>query len=105
MNNTLPFPPASPPDGEPQPVRHPDQVLAELLKLNEEMVVQLRLERLSVVGTANFLTTMIEQHEKTAEMLRAQLENHNPDDAQTAGLFPRRLHREATDAPRAISVQ
>lgn len=53
-----------------------DQVFAELLSLHQEMIVQLRLERLSAVTSADFLTGLIVQHEKTAAMLRAQLENH-----------------------------
>jgi hypothetical protein len=50
-------------------------MLSELLALNEEMISQLRLERLTVIGTADFLTTMIDQHEKAAALLRTRLEN------------------------------
>ena len=48
-------------------------LLVELLALNEEMIEQLHLERLSKSGTAGFLTKMIEQHEKAAALLRQQL--------------------------------
>lgn len=49
------------------------RLLVELLALNEEMIQQLQLERLSETGTAGFLTKMIEQHEKAAALLRSQL--------------------------------
>ncbi|MDI1251187.1 MAG: hypothetical protein PSV13_20155 [Lacunisphaera sp.] len=49
------------------------RLLAELLALNEEMIGQLHLERLSDAGTAGFLTKMIAQHEKAAVLLRSQL--------------------------------
>jgi hypothetical protein len=53
-----------------------NQLLVELLALNEEMIGQLHLERLSGAGTAGFLTKMIEQHEKAAALLRSQLATH-----------------------------
>jgi DNA-binding ferritin-like protein len=49
------------------------RLLEELLALNEEMITQLHLERVSDAGTAGFLTEMIAQHEKAAALLRAQL--------------------------------
>ena len=55
--------------------QYSDHMLSELLALNEEMISQLRLERLTVIGTADFLTTMIDQHEKAAALLRTRLEN------------------------------
>jgi hypothetical protein len=39
--------------------------------LHEEMIAQLRLDRLSIVGTTDFLRSMIAQHEGAAAMLRA----------------------------------
>lgn len=63
--------PCPPPD--PETDRFPKRLLAELLALNEEMVEQLCLERLSAVGQADILTGLIAQHEKTAGLLRAQL--------------------------------
>lgn len=58
------------------PDRCPSALLIELLALNEEMIQQLQLERLSETGTAGFLTKMIEQHEKAAALLRSQLAAH-----------------------------
>ena len=51
-----------------------ESMLTELLILHEQMVAQLRLQRLSTVGTTEFLRGMIEQHERAVGMLRAQLE-------------------------------
>jgi hypothetical protein len=61
-----------------------DHMLAELIALQEGMIARLRLERLSIVGTPDFLANMIDhfltdvidQHEKAAAMLRAQFETH-----------------------------
>jgi hypothetical protein len=58
------------------PNRCPSALLMELLSLNEEMIEQLHLERLSEAGTAGFLTKMIEQHEKAAALIRSQLATH-----------------------------
>jgi len=58
------------------PARCSSLLLVELLALNEEMIGQLHLERLSETGTAGFLTKMIEQHEKAAALLRSQLASH-----------------------------
>jgi hypothetical protein len=49
------------------------RLLAELLALNEEMILQLHLERVSVAGTTGFLAKMIAQHERAAALLRSQL--------------------------------
>ena len=57
-----------------------EHMLAELLALHEELIVQLRTdseactERFKDAGTADFLTGLMEQHEKIARMLRSQLE-------------------------------
>ncbi len=57
-----------------------DDMLEELLALHEDLVVQLRAdsaacgERYGDSGTADFLTGLMEKHEKTAWMLRSQLE-------------------------------
>lgn len=51
-------------------------MLGELLALNEEMIVQLRLERISVKGTTDFLSEMITQHERIVSRLGAQLKRH-----------------------------
>ncbi len=52
---------------------HSADLLVELLVLNEEMIEQLCLERLSALGESEILTGLIAQHEKTAELLRAEL--------------------------------
>ena len=60
-------------------------MIAELLDLHEEMIVQLRTdsqactERFKDAGTADFLTGLMEQHEKAAWMLRAQLETEEEE--------------------------
>jgi hypothetical protein len=61
----------------PEPsVLESDRMLAELLALNDEMIAQLQIERREVPGTTEFLTGMIEHHEKAAAALRAQLVRH-----------------------------
>lgn len=62
-----------------------EHMLSELLALHEEMIVQLRTdseactERFKDAGTADFLTGLMEQHEKAAWMLRAQLETEEEE--------------------------
>lgn len=62
-----------------------EHMLSELLALHEEMIVQLRTDNEACaknfkdVGTADFLTGLMEQHEKVAWMLRAQLENEEEE--------------------------
>lgn len=62
-----------------------EHMLAELLALHEEMVVQLRtdseacLARYKDAGTADFLTGLMKHHEKAAWMLRAQLETEEAE--------------------------
>ena len=56
-----------------------DHMLAELLVLQEEMVAQLRFERLEVVSHADFITGLIDEHETAAALLRAQLGNRPLD--------------------------
>jgi starvation-inducible DNA-binding protein len=62
-----------------------EQMISELLALHEEMIVQLRTDgeacmgRFNDAGTADFLTGLMKQHEKTAWMLRAQLETEEPE--------------------------
>jgi hypothetical protein len=56
--------------------RRSDRILCELLALNQEMIVQLRLEGKSIGGTTDFIEVMIAQHEQAAERLRAQLKHH-----------------------------
>lgn len=62
-----------------------EHMLAELLALHEEMIVQLRAdceacaERFNDAGTADFLTGLMKRHEKTAWLLRAQLETEEAE--------------------------
>jgi hypothetical protein len=49
---------------DPGPEQCSDQMLSELLALDEEMIVQLRFERLEVVGSTDFPRGKIDQHEK-----------------------------------------
>jgi hypothetical protein len=62
-------------------------MVSELLALHEEMIAQLLAERIGVVGTADFLTYLIGQHQKTAAMLRDLLSNHEVD-ADRNGTLP-----------------
>ena len=63
----------------------PEHMLAELLALHEDLVVQLRADteacatRLKDAGTADFLTGLMARHEKSAWMLRAQLETEEEE--------------------------
>jgi osmotically-inducible protein OsmY len=86
MNNVLSLLQAARASSDPAPILDSDHMLAELLVLHEEMIVQLRLERMGAAGSVEFLTGMIEQHEKTAAMLRAKLEQHDAG-AITDGLI------------------
>ena len=74
-SNVLPFVQATGPSLARKPGRCPEPLLAELLALNEEMIEQLRTERLGVVGATDFITGMIEHHERAAALLRTQLES------------------------------
>jgi hypothetical protein len=65
-----------------------DSMLAEFVALHEDMVEQLRLERLGTVGSTAFLTSLIDQHEKTAAMLRAKIEHRQATTEADALLSP-----------------
>lgn len=81
MNDALP---SARVDDAPQnggAMRRSDRMLSELLALNEEMIVQLRMECMSTGRTTDFLTGMIKQHEQAAKKLRTQLMRHNAADA------------------------
>jgi starvation-inducible DNA-binding protein len=62
-----------------------EHMIAELLALHEDLIVQLRKDsmecntRFKDAGTTDFLTGLMEQHEKTAWMLRAQLETEEEE--------------------------
>jgi len=65
-----------------------NQMLSELLALNEEMIVQLRVERTEAAGRTDFITGMIAQHENVAAKLRAQLRNLQAATALGKALIP-----------------
>jgi starvation-inducible DNA-binding protein len=57
----------------------PDEMLAGLLTMNENLAVQLRndtvsTEKLGDIGTTDFLTSLLKYHEKAAWMLRSHAE-------------------------------
>ncbi len=62
-----------------------EHMLAEVLALHEEMIVQLRadsaasFDRFHDGGTADFLTGLMGHHEKAAWLLRAQLETEEAE--------------------------
>jgi starvation-inducible DNA-binding protein len=62
-----------------------EHMLSELLALHEDIVIQLRADgqacagRFKDAGTADFLTGLMEKHEKAAWMLRAQLETEEEE--------------------------
>lgn len=62
-----------------------ENMLSELLALHEDLIMQLRTDsaacsdRFKDNGTADFLTGLLTQHEKTAWMLRAQLETEEAE--------------------------
>jgi hypothetical protein len=74
MNNVLSLVQLTRRSPAPHPVLYSEHMLAELLALHGEMIEQLQLERLGSEGNAAFLAGLIEQHEKTAAMLRTKLE-------------------------------
>ncbi len=65
-----------------------EQMFSELLSLHEGLVGQLRtdsqacLERFNDTGTADFLTGLMEEHEKLAWMLRAELETEEEEEEE-----------------------
>jgi hypothetical protein len=69
----------------PAPDRRADHVLSELLAMNEEMVVQLRVEQAEAAETTEFFASMIKQHEVAAERLRAELRSQKAMAAMRVG--------------------
>lgn len=74
MNNVLVLVQAARTSSNPGPILYSEHMLIELLALHEEMIGQLRLERMEAAGNAAFLSGMIDQHEQTAAMIRAKLD-------------------------------
>jgi hypothetical protein len=85
MNHALPTLQANGTHSGAVKAKRSDGMLIELLALNEEMIAQLRLERLSIVGTTDFIAGMIVQHEQVAARLRAQLRRHEAGVSQNLG--------------------
>jgi hypothetical protein len=79
MNNALPDESTTGSRNEKVAVRRSEGMLVQLLALNEEMITQLRFERLEVAGTTGFITGMIEDHENAVARLRDQLRSHEAD--------------------------
>ena len=66
MNNVLCLVQAARTFSDPGPDLYPDQMLSELLVLHDEMIMQLHFECLEVVGSADFRTGMIDQHDSSS---------------------------------------
>jgi len=67
---------------------HSDHMLSGLLALHEQLIEQLRLEHMGAIIMADFLTGMIDQHEKAVALLKGQLESPVADD-DSAAVIPR----------------
>ena len=63
-------------------------MIGELLILHEAMIAQLRLQRLTNVGSPEFLRGMVNQHEHAAGMLRVQLEEREAGPPQSSSGLP-----------------
>lgn len=63
-------------------------MLSALVALHEDMIEQLRLERLGTAGNTALLTELIDQHEKTAALLREKLESHTAANAANSPIPP-----------------
>ena len=87
MNHLLSLVPVARASSDPGRGLYADPMLAEVLALHEEMIRQLRLERREAAGSADFFTDMIDQHEKTAAVLRARLANHGTNAASEDTIF------------------
>jgi hypothetical protein len=61
---------------QPFPGNYSDHMLSELLALHEDMIAQLRRERVELTDSGEFILGMIAQHKESAAKLRALLENH-----------------------------
>src|SRR5476651_2539101 len=70
MNNLIAFTQVPLKSSERDVVLYSDHMLLELLALHEDMIMQLRIERLEAAGTADFLTSMISRHERDAGQLQ-----------------------------------
>ena len=82
MNHVLNLVQAARTSPDPGQILCSNHMLAELLALHEEMIAQLHFERRELITNADSLAGMIEQHEKTAAMLRVKLEKSEADKAK-----------------------
>jgi|ERR1035437_2525251 hypothetical protein len=76
MNQVLSLVRAAHASARPFSDNYSDHMLSELLALHEDMIGQLHRERTEITDSGDFIVGMIAQHEKSAGMLRALLENH-----------------------------
>jgi hypothetical protein len=79
MDNVLSFLQFTDASADPGLDQDPRDRLAESLAKSEATILQLRLERLNVVRTADFLAGLIVQKERAAQLLRSQIINCQPD--------------------------
>ena len=77
MNHVLTLLHTAQETAEPLSRPYSDHMQVELLALHDDMIGQLRLERVEIADTGDFLTGMIAQHEKAAALLRIQLEKRD----------------------------
>jgi len=101
MNNVLTLVRAARTSADPGEILYSDHMLAELLALHQDVIMQLRLERHELTGNAQFLTSMIEQHEATAELLCAALDHRK---AETTDAGPIVITGEASSAEKRSQV-
>ncbi len=88
MNNVLCLVQAARTFSDPGPGFYVDQMLSELLVLHDEMIMQLHFERLEVVGSVDFPTGMIDQH----------------DPSSPAKPVPMRQNLQSGGSPKAFAV-
>ncbi len=73
MNNVLSLVDAARASGGADSKLSSPSMLTALVALHDDMIEQLRLERLGTVGNASLLTDLIDQHENIAGLLREKL--------------------------------
>ena len=80
--------------------------MSELVALHDDMIKQIRLDGLRKMGHPDFLTSLIEQHQKAAASLRSQLEVVATEPAVPAAPFtkpvPKRRGRWFRRLPSAL---
>lgn len=124
MNDVLSRVRAARTSTDPQSELSSAPMLSALVDLHEDMIEQLRLERLATVGNAALLTDLIDQHETSAALLREKLQHHPAESADkpptptmstksksrpaiqvaTAASKPLRLHDVTNRAPGPANI-